>query len=83
LTHPVRLSALAALDIQHAREWHDAREPESGMRRFWARAVLLEQNRVRFRVRGVAGKVHPTTQPSGKNEQGPAATTAFLASSAF
>jgi hypothetical protein len=26
LTHPVRLSALAALDIQQAREWHDARE---------------------------------------------------------
>ena len=30
LTHPVRLSALAALDIQHAREWHDAREPGLG-----------------------------------------------------
>jgi hypothetical protein len=54
------------------------------MRRFWAQAVLLEQNHVRFRARGgVAGKVHPTTQPSGKNEQGPAATPAFLASSAF
>ena len=30
LTHPVRLSALAALDIQQAREWHDAREPGLG-----------------------------------------------------
>jgi len=30
LTHPVRLSALAALDIQRAREWHDAREPGLG-----------------------------------------------------
>ena len=26
LTHPVRLSALAALDIQQACEWHDAQE---------------------------------------------------------
>ena len=30
MTHPVRLSALAALDIQQAREWHDAREPGLG-----------------------------------------------------
>ena len=30
MTHPVRLSALAALDIQRAREWHDAREPGLG-----------------------------------------------------
>jgi hypothetical protein len=30
LTHSVRLSALAALDIQQAREWHDAREPGLG-----------------------------------------------------
>ena len=30
LTHPVRLSALAARDIQQAREWHDAREPGLG-----------------------------------------------------
>ena len=30
LTHPVRLSALAALDIQQAREWHDAQEPGLG-----------------------------------------------------
>jgi len=30
LTHPVRLSALAALDIQRAREWHDAQEPGLG-----------------------------------------------------
>ena len=30
LTHPVRLSALAALDIQQAREWHDAKEPGLG-----------------------------------------------------
>ena len=30
LTHPVRLSALAALDIQQAREWHDARESGLG-----------------------------------------------------
>jgi hypothetical protein len=32
LTHPVRLSALAALDIQQAREWHDAQEPGLGDR---------------------------------------------------
>jgi hypothetical protein len=30
LTHPVRLSALAALDIQQAREWHEVREPGIG-----------------------------------------------------
>ena len=30
MTHPVRLSALAALDIQRAREWHDAQEPGLG-----------------------------------------------------
>jgi toxin ParE1/3/4 len=30
LTRPVRLSALAALDIQQAQEWHDAREPGLG-----------------------------------------------------
>ena len=30
LTHPVRLSALAALDIQQASEWHDARKPGLG-----------------------------------------------------
>ncbi len=30
MTHPVRLSALAALDIQQAREWHDAQEPGLG-----------------------------------------------------
>ena len=30
MTHPVRLSALAALDIQQPREWHDAQEPGLG-----------------------------------------------------
>jgi plasmid stabilization system protein ParE len=30
LTHPVRLSALAAADIQQARDWHDAKEPGLG-----------------------------------------------------
>ena len=30
MTHPVHLSALAALDIQQAREWHDAQEPGLG-----------------------------------------------------
>jgi hypothetical protein len=30
LTHPVRLSSLAALDLQRARDWFDAREPGLG-----------------------------------------------------
>ena len=30
LTRPVRLSALAALDLQQARDWFDAREPGLG-----------------------------------------------------
>ena len=30
LNHPVRLSSLAALDLQQARDWFDAREPGRG-----------------------------------------------------
>jgi hypothetical protein len=32
LNHPVRLSSLAALDLQRARDWFDAREPGLGDR---------------------------------------------------
>ena len=53
MTHPVRLSALAALDIQRAREWHVAREPGLGdqfLQRVNETMTRIGQNPLQYRT---------------------------------
>jgi hypothetical protein len=61
LTHLVRLSALAALDIQQAREWHDAREPGLGDQ------FLQRVNETMTRI----GQNPTSTRQSSKMFEGP------------
>jgi hypothetical protein len=70
LTHPVRLSALAALDIQQAREWHDAQEPGLGDQ------FLQRVNETMTRI----GQNPTSTRRSSKTLEGPTFTSSNTAS---
>jgi hypothetical protein len=70
LTHPVRLSALAALDIQQAREWHDAREPGLGDQ------FLQRVNETMTRI----GRIPTSTRRSSKTFEGPTFVSSNTAS---
>lgn len=70
LTHRVRLSARAALDIQHAREWHDAREPGVGDQK------LQRVNDTMTRI----GQIPTSTRRSLKTFEGPTFASSNTAS---